>query len=141
LYLIPKFFIPVIEGIIMYARTETIEEENLDWDIHPTAMLEKMDVKIIETAMPSKSKEEKRFKLKKLTHFLGANPELSLLFSIVSLPYTVGFFISYFLFYYYGGMSIESFLQIEKGSIHIEFWSIGAYIFITVGVIWTALFP
>lgn len=136
----------------MYARTETIEEENIDWEIDPATMLEKMDVKITETEMPSRSKEKKlffakkidpqgKFKLKKLTHYLESNPELSLLFSIVSIPYTVGFFISYFLFYYYGGMSIESFLHIEKGSIHIEFWSIGAYIFITAGMIWAALAP
>lgn len=125
----------------MYARTETIEEENLDWEANPAAMLRKMDVKITEASMPSMSQEKKKFNLKKMTHFLEANPELSLLFSIVSLPYTVGFIISYFLFYYYGGMSIESFLNIEKGSIHIEFWSIGAYIFITVGVIWAALVP
>ena len=136
----------------MYARTETIEEENLDWEMNPAAMLKNMDTKMTKIEMPSMSKEKKmfftnsidlkgKFNLKKLTQFLDTNPELSLLFSIVSLPYTVGFIISYFLFYYYGGMSIESFLNIEKGSIHIEFWSIGAYIFITVGVIWAALVP
>jgi hypothetical protein len=136
----------------MYARTEMIEEENLDWDMHPATMLEKMDAKITKIAMPSMSKEKKRFfpenidlkgkfNVKKLTHFLDTNPELSLLFSMVTFPYIVGFFISYFLFYFYGGMSIESFLNIEKGNIHIEFWSIGAYIFITVGVIWAALTP
>lgn len=137
---------------MMYARTEMIEEENLDWDMHPATMLEKMDVKRTKVTMPSMSKEKKlffpenidlkgKFNLKKLTHFLDTNPELSLLFSMVTFPYIVGFFISYFLFYFYGGMSIESFLNIEKGNIHFEFWSIGAYIFITIGVIWAALTP
>ena len=137
---------------MMYARTETIEEENLDWEMNPAAMLKNMDTKITKIAMPSMSKEKKmfftnsidlkgKFNLKKLTQFLDTNPELSLLFSILTFPYMVGFFISYFLFYHYGGMSIESFLNIEKGNIHIEFWSIGAYLFITVGVIWSAIVP
>ena len=134
----------------MYARREMIEEENLDWDMHPTKILKKMDAKITKVTVPSMSKKKKlfspenidlkgKFNLKKLTHFLDTNPELSLLFSMVTFPYIVGFFISYFLFYFYGGMSIESFLNIEKGNIHFEFWSIGAYIFITIGVIWAAL--
>jgi len=54
-------------------------------------------------------------------------------------PYIVGFLISYFLFSFYGGMSIGSFLNIEQGNFQIELWALGAYLFVTLWVIWAGL--
>ncbi len=136
----------------MYARIETIEEECLDWKNHLAPHYEKIYEEVTEAVLPPVSQDRKAFlnnsvlfnnKLdirRKITTFLNQNLELTLLFSILTLPYIVGFLISYFLFYFYGGMSISSFISIQ-GHLCIGFWSIGAYLFITAGVIWTVLIP
>ncbi len=137
----------------MYKRIETIEEECLDWGKHPVAPLEEMDEKIAEAVIPPVSKQSKiflneraslrgKFSIKrKFTNLLDENSELFLVFSILALPYIVGFVLSYFLFYFYGGMTIGSFFSIQQGQLSIELWSIGAYLFVTVWVIWIVLTP
>ena len=137
----------------MYARIETIEEENLDWGSLPARALETMDVEITESTISTVTKQMEKsltesvdfisgvFNIKKSTRFLNENTELTLLFSIVTFPYVVGFCISYFLFYFYGGMPIDSFLGLQQNHLPIQMWSIGAYIFITVWLIWAIIVP
>lgn len=134
----------------MYTRIETIEEENLDWGNLSSQAPETMEAEITESTL---SKQIKMFlngsanfitgmlNIKKMTRFLDDNSELSLLLGIVVFPYIVGFCISYFLFYFYGGMPIDSFLGLDQNYLAIEMWSMGAYIFITVWVIWTVIIP
>ena len=133
----------------MYERKETIEEENLDWGED----LEKIDDKIEKTKhiIHSDSKNNKiifnnrvnsdrKLNIKKsITNLSHEHSEIALVLSILILPYMVGFIVSYLLFYIYGGMSIGNFLNIEKGNLHFELWSIGAYFFVTVGVIGTVI--
>lgn len=137
----------------MYTRIEIMEEERLDWGIIPEPHLKDMNVKITEYEITPMFKRIQMFldrsfdfvrensNINKLTHFLDKNLELSLLFSIVSLPYIVGSCISYFLFYYYGGMPIESFIGLNQNHISLEMWSMGAYLFITIWVFWIILTP
>ncbi len=134
----------------MYTRIETVEEENLDWGSLSMRALETTDEEITESTLSKQIKmfldgrldfSTGIFSIKKLTHFLDKNSELSLLFSMVTFPYIVGFCISYFLFYFYGGMPIDSFLGLNQNYLAIEMWSIGAYIFITVWLIWTIIAP
>lgn len=135
----------------MYARVETIEEECLDWESHLRAPLENMGGEMKKAVIfpVSQHKEmflneivslAKEFNIKrKLTHFLDENPVISFIFSMLTFPYMVGFLISYFLFSFYGGMSISSFLNIEQGNFQIELWAMGAYLFVTLWLIWIVL--
>jgi hypothetical protein len=134
----------------MYARIETIEEENLDWGNLSSRALKTKDIEITESTISKQIRMflngsanfiTGMFNIKKMTRFLDDNSELSLLFSIVTFPYIVGFCISYFLFYFFGGMPIDSFLGLDQNYLAFEMWSIGAYIFITVWVIWTVIIP
>lgn len=134
----------------MYARIEIIEEENLDWGSLSARALETMDVEITESTISEQIEIflnrsvdfiTGMFNIKKMSHFFYKNSELSLLLSIVTFPYIVGFCISYFLFYFYGGMPIDSFLGLDQNHLSIEMWSMGTYIFITGWVIWTVLIP
>jgi hypothetical protein len=133
----------------MYERKENIEEENLDWGED----LEKIEDKIIDDRhiIHPDSKEKKiifinrvnadrKLNIKKsITNLSHEYSEITLVLSILILPYMMGFVVSYLLFYIYGGMSIGNFLNIEKGNLHFELWSIGAYFFVTVGVIGTVI--
>jgi len=38
-----------------------------------------------------------------------------------------------------GGVPIDSFFSLKEQIFHFELWSIGSYIFITVGVIWLVI--
>ena len=83
-----------------------------------------------------------KFTLKnELTDLFKKYAEVSLLLGIVFIPYTLGFVISYFLFYFYGGMSISNFLGVQEVPTTIELWSIGAYLFITVGAVLAFFIP
>ncbi|WP_309499885.1 hypothetical protein [Sulfurovum sp.] len=124
----------------MYKRMEIIEEENLNWEsvlVQPP--VEKTDYKLKTFLNNGMNVGKKKLNIRKLTSFINENSEISLLFSVVILPYIVGFCFSYFLFYFYGGMSIGSFLGAEQNHSSIEMWSIGAYIFITGLAIWSIL--
>lgn len=144
----------------MYVREEKIEEENLDWGELTKASKENQE-KLIEEAKqeaagasvptPKKSflnnrakmiKMAPKFTLKdELTHYLKHNAEVSLLLGMVFIPYVLGFLISYFLFFFYGGMPISHFLDVQKVPTTIELWSIGAYIFVSVGAVLAFLVP
>lgn len=128
----------------MYKRVEKIQEENLDWD-QPKRNL------IVESSMEnekiifSPGFKKKRsvwqsiteFDIeKRLTRFVEKNTELSSLMGLLLLPYFVGFVLAYILFYSYGGMTIIGFLSFEKDHILLQLWSIGAYIFVTLWVMW-----
>ena len=133
----------------MYERKENIEEENLDWGED----LEKIEDKVIDDRhiIHPDSKEKKiifinrvnadrKLNIKEsITNLSHEYSEITLVLSILILPYMVGFVVSYLLFYIYGGMPIGNFLNIEKGNLHFELWSIGAYFFVTVGVIGTVI--
>jgi len=132
----------------MYVRKQLIEEENLDWGEH----LEKNqdETQEIRHNIHSDSEENKiifnnivnvvrNFNIKRsIANFLNEYSEFALMASIVIFPYIVGFSISYFLFHFYGGMSISSFVGMQ-GQLYMGFWSIGAYLFITAGLIWAVL--
>lgn len=144
----------------MYVREETIEEENLDWGELTEASKDNQD-KLIEdtkeeTAQAPVSKPKKKFfnnrakiqtigpkfTLKnELSDLFKQNAEISLLLGIVFIPYLLGFVISYFLFYFYGGMSISNFLGVQEVPTTIELWSIGAYLFVTVGAVLAFFVP
>ncbi len=144
----------------MYIRKETIEEENLDWSELTEVSKNNQDKLIEDTkeeaaqdpvSKPTKiflkdhAKIQKigpKFTLKnELSDLLKQNAEISLLFGIVFIPYILGFVISYFLFYFYGGMSINNFLSVQQVPTAIELWSIGAYLFITVGAVLAFFVP
>lgn len=132
----------------MYVRKQLIEEENLDWGEHLEKNQE--ETQKIRHIIHTNSEKNKivfnnrvnvvrNFNIKKsITNFLNEYSELTLMASIIILPYIVGFLISYFLFYFYGGMSISSFVGMQ-GQLYMGFWSIGAYLFITTGLIWAVL--
>lgn len=133
----------------MYERKDTIEEENLDWgedlesiddEIEETRHIIHLDPKDNKIIFNNRVNDDRKLNIKKsITNLSQEYSEIALLLSILILPYMVGFIVSYLLFYIYGGMSIGNFLNIEKGNLHFELWSIGAYFFITVGVIGTVL--
>ena len=144
----------------MYVREEKIEEENLDWGELAKASKENQEKLIEEVTQesatesvpkPKKSLLKQRANIRKiapkftlkdeLIHFLKHNAEISLLLGIVFIPYMLGFVISYFLFFFYGGMPISHFLDVQKVPTTIELWSIGAYLFVTVGAALSFLFP
>lgn len=136
----------------MYERKEHIEKENLDWGEH----LEKID----NSETDSEIKETKHiihpatehnkiiFKKKvkitqvnikrEITNLLAQYSEISLLLSLLILPYIIGFFVVAFILLY-GGVPIDRFFSLKEGIFHFELWSIGSYIFITVGVIWLVI--
>lgn len=132
----------------MYARIETIEEENLDWRMDLAAHSVKIDEEVTAEAAESYVSQGSKVFLssrvscnaklnlkRKIISFSNEYAELSLLVNSFILPYVVGFVITYFLFYFYGGMSISNFI-IMQSHLYMGFWSIGAYLFITAGVIW-----
>lgn len=141
----------------MYVREEHIEEENLDWEEHTRLSIDNHNNVTEETREEAVeapvSKQNKPFlnnranmgrkvSLKReLNDLLKQNAEISLLFGIVLIPYLLGFLISYFLFFFYGGMSVTSFLSIQQAPSAIELWSIGAYLFITVGAVLAFFVP
>lgn len=145
----------------MYVREETIEEENLDWDALTRVSKDNQEQLIEDTkeetashdpfSKPKKTFLKNRVKSQKLgpkftlknelTDLFKKYAEVSLLLGIVFIPYTLGFVISYFLFYFYGGMSISNFLGVQEVPTTIELWSIGAYLFITVGAVLAFFIP
>lgn len=141
----------------MYVREEYIEEENLDWGEHAKASVVKQNNAVEETKegnvevsvskqkkpfLNNRAKMGRKFNIKnELNDLLKQNAEISLLLSIVLVPYIVGFAISYFLFFFYGGVSISNFLGLPQAPSAIELWSIGAYLFITVGAVLAFFVP
>ena len=145
----------------MYVREETIEEENLDWGELTHASEDNQERHIEdtkeETSPPDPVSKPKKLFFKKratnekigpnftlkneLSDIFKHNAEISLLLGIVIVPYILGFVISYFLFYFYGGMSISNFLGVQKVPTTIELWSMGAYLLVAVGAVLAFFLP
>ncbi|HEY9129806.1 MAG TPA: hypothetical protein VIN02_08220 [Sulfurovum sp.] len=132
----------------MYVREENIPEENLDWDKtqvrevqEKTQAEDKENKKVIHPAAKNKIVLKKKIKFSEINikstiqNFLDEHGELSLLISLLTFPYIIGFIIIAFILLY-GGVPIDRFFSMKEGIFHFELWSIGAYIFITTGVIW-----
>jgi len=128
----------------MYKRVEKIEEENLDWDQPKRNLIEESSVeseKIIFSPGFKKKRSvwQRIYALdiqKSLIKLFEKNVEVSSFVSVLIIPYFVGFVLAYILFYSYGGMAIIGFLSLEKDHILLQLWSIGAYIFVTLWVMW-----
>jgi len=136
----------------MYVRKEQLPEENLDWHESfekkdhaetQTESREKMHV-IHPATENNKIVLEKKVKLKDVNlkktilSFFDEHAEASLFLGILTLPYVIGFIVVSFILVY-GGVPIDRFFSLKEGVFHFELWSIGAYIFITVGVIWLVI--
>ena len=128
----------------MYKRVEKIQEENLDWDQPKKNLIEESSVaneKVIFSPGFQKKRSvwQRIFALdmqKSLMNLFEKNVEVSSFMSILLLPYFVGFVLAYILFYSYGGMTVIGFLSLEKDHILLQLWSIGAYMFVTLWVMW-----
>jgi hypothetical protein len=118
----------------------------VEWESYPVPPPGKKDTEIAVLLPASKHTKifvheqpmlGKKLSMKrKDTEFFVVKSEFFLLFSILIFPYVLGFLLCYILFYFYGGMTIESFLEMQQLHLQIEFWCISAYLFVTTGVIW-----
>lgn len=136
----------------MYERKEHIEEENLDWGKHlekidnseTDAEIKETEQLIYPTTENNKTILKKKAKViqvnikREITDLLDQYPEISLLFSFLTLPYVIGFFVIAFILLS-GGVPIDRFFSEKEGIFHFELWSIGSYIFITSVMIWLVL--
>ena len=128
----------------MYKRVEKIEEEILDWDQPKKKLIEESSVEDEKVIFSPTFKSEKtvwqsitEFDIeKRVTKIFEKNMEVSSFVSILLLPYFLGFVLTYILFYSYSGMTIIGFLSLEKDHILLQLWSIGAYMFVTLWVMW-----
>ncbi len=129
----------------MYKRVEKIVDENLECaqGNEPSRQ--------VKVGMPSRIKQKKSFQHKQI----GLSQKFSVkknvtdlsnrdvaFFSIAAtllFPYMLGLMLTYFLFSFYGGMSLLAFLGIDKDYLYIQLWVLGAYFFITAWVIWVIL--
>ena len=132
----------------MYARVENIEEENLDWEKHP----EKNDLPSMENTKhvihPASDHNQFIFQKKvkitpanikrEILNFLDEYVEVSLLLGSLVVPYMIGFFVVAIILIN-GGVPFDRFFSEKEGVFHFELWSIGAYFFITAGVIWLVI--
>ena len=130
--------------MLMYKRKEEIEEEDLDWDSQPkdSAKVEEKNViskndnkSLHQGTEPVYSSNVK----KGVSAYFNGNEYLLLGLSILIVPYLVGFLFNTILFFIYGGMSLATVLGIVIKYKALELWSIGAYAFITIGIIWILL--
>ena len=123
----------------MYRRKENIEVENLDWESHPSPSPTPKNTLIEETKIPFKDEEDKVFGYTggKEKDFLNDHLKLVLSFTLLIFPYILGFILTYFLYYVYGGMNIIDFIIMLQGSLYLQLWVIGMYLVIVFGIIWT----
>lgn len=125
----------------MYKRAEHIEEENLNWESVPVQETQvmpaekpssKLHLSLQHALQNRMDMIAKKLTIKKLSNLMDEHSEMALLFTVLVLPFVVGFCFSYLLFYLYGGVPISGFLAMGKDHTIVEMWSIGAYIFITI---------
>lgn len=129
----------------MYKRKEVIVEEHLDWDDHSKDKIQEKNLKV---TLPHDAKhkqllthKESGFQNKpeikhKVTNYIDENEPLWLLgLGILIVPYLLGLLINIVLFYIYSGISLGEVFSIEKQYKIWELWSIGAYTFVTLGII------
>lgn len=132
----------------MYKRKEVIEEEHLDWNVpsqdeNINKYQEVPSVPIPKTK--SNLSTDKNFvedipeKQNKLMDLLYKYEYLSLGMILIILPYLVGFFFNFILFYVYSGISLAEVFNIDTNHNVFELWTIGAYTFATIWIIWILL--
>lgn len=132
----------------MYVRKENIPEENLDWDgshekvNQPEIESEKKEDKhVIHPAAQNKIVLKQKVNFSQINiksiilNFLDEHGALSFMITLLTFPYIIGFIVISFILLY-GGVPINRFFSSKEGIFHFELWSVGAYIFITLGVIW-----
>jgi len=133
----------------MYKRKEVIEDEHLDWDDHSKDKVQENNLKV---TLPHDAKDkqllthkENGFQNKpeikhKVTTYIDENEPVWLLgLGILIVPYLVGLLFNIVLFYIYSGISLGKVFSIEKEYKVFELWSIGAYTFVTLGIIFILL--
>ncbi len=76
--------------------------------------------------------EEKRG----LVTFFEQNPILSMLGSLLVLPYVLGLFLGFIYFCFVLGVSVSDFLAAFHGTSQLVFWLIGFYLIITFTDVW-----
>jgi len=76
--------------------------------------------------------EEKRG----IVSFFEQNPLLSMLGSLLLLPYVLGFILGFFYFILLVGVPVSDFLAAFHGTSQLVFWLIGFYLIITFTDIW-----
>ncbi len=76
--------------------------------------------------------EEKRG----LVTFFEQNPILSMLGSLLLLPYVLGLFLGFFYFCLVVGVPVSDFLAAFHGTSQLVFWLIGFYLIITFTDVW-----
>ena len=129
----------------MYKREEEIVDENLE------CAQSNEPSKQVKVGMLSGTKQKKsfhhkqvglsqKFSVKKnVTDLSDADVALFSIAATLLFPYMLGLMLTFFLFSFYGGMSLLSILGIEKDYLSIQLWVLGAYFFITAWVIWVVL--
>lgn len=128
----------------MYKRVEKIEDENLDWDQSNKKLIIESSVNNEKVIFSPEFKKKRSLWQrisaldiqKSFLKLFEKNVEVSSFVSVLVIPYFVGFVLAYILFYSYGGMTVIGFLSLEKDHILLQLWSIGAYIFVTLWVMW-----
>jgi len=124
----------------MYARNEAIEEESLDWEgkgKHSPKSLFAPKINDQSALLEEyKGLNHKSGKKRKIMTIFDENSKLSSFIGLLIFPYVLGFVLTYLLFYLYGGMTVGGFIDIKKDYLVLQLWSIGAYLFVTMWVIW-----
>jgi hypothetical protein len=130
---------------MVYRRVEETVDENLEWDQGKELPKE------MKAEMPFGFKKQRSFQHKQIglsqkfpvkTNVADLSDRDVALFSIAAtllFPYMLGLMLTYFLFSFYGDMSLLAFLGIDKDYFYIQLWGMGAYFFITAWVIWAVL--
>jgi len=121
----------------MYKRADEIVDENLEWDqgTEPPSALKKQ-----RSFYHKQFESHQKFPLK--TNVTNLSDKDIALFSMAAtllLPYMLGLMLTYFLFSFYGGMSLLAFLSMDKDYLNIQLWGLGSYFFITAWVLWAVL--
>ena len=134
--------------VLVYKRKETIVKEHLDWEgcakqsfgkkvLKGSKAVFSPVIKKNKTGLNEKSDPAKKLDVeKKETALSDKNFKPFLIFTVLVFPYIIGFFLSYFIFYYYAAVPIDHFFTMQKGYDHIELWSVGIYLFVSVGILW-----
>jgi len=129
----------------MYKRDEEIVDENLEWD-QGNEPSKQRKVRLSSGIKQKKSFQHKqiglsqKFSVKKnVTDLSDADVALFSIAATLIFPYMLGLTLTYFLFSFYGGMSLLTFLSIDKDYLYIQLWGMGSYFFITVWMILAVL--
>lgn len=129
----------------MYKRIEEIVDENLEWD-QGNEPSKQGKAGMLSGFKKQRSLQHKQGRLGQKFPMKTNVADLSdrdiAFFSIAAtliFPYMLGLMLTYFLFSFYGGMSLLAFLSIDKDYLFIQMWGMGAYFFITTWVIWAVL--